>query len=315
MNNLVTTQSNPAHYVELIDNDPHLPSVHTKRQYKSNLRAFDAWRGDNAITKILIEAYAAHLQQEGKAPATINQSLAAIRWYARKVLDWALDNGDEATAAKLARVAMVEDVTGDRPETGRMFGDSEIEYLIDACTKDKARNAGTRDAALFALAHFTGARREEISNLRFEHLDNFTEEGVDVTIEKGKGGKYRKVFVYNGAFAHLKDWLDLRGTEPGPLFKAIDKGDNIRDRGMSGEALRVLLYKRQYEAGIEKPITWHDFRRTFASNLWAAGVDGVIIQKLMGHASQNQTAKYDRRPEEARRNAVKVLHVPYKSRP
>jgi hypothetical protein len=54
--------------------------------------------------------------------------------------------------------------------------------------------------------------------------------------------------------------------------------------------------------------------KTFAGNLWDAKIDGVTIQKLMGHASQNQTAKYDRRPEATRRQAVKVLHVPYKTK-
>jgi integrase len=78
------------------------------------------------------------------------------------------------------------------------------------------------------------------------------------------------------------------------------------------EALRKMLDKRSDQAELSQPVTWHDFRRTFAGNLWDAKIDGVTIQKLMGHASQNQTAKYDRRPDTARRQAVKVLHVPYR---
>jgi site-specific recombinase XerD len=80
---------------------------------------------------------------------------------------------------------------------------------------------------------------------------------------------------------------------------------------LSGEALRKMLDKRSLQAELAQPITWHDFRRSFAGNLWGAGIDGVTIQKLMGHSTQNQTAKYDRRPDDARRQAVKVLHVPY----
>jgi len=108
------------------------------------------------------------------------------------------------------------------------------------------------------------------------------------------------------------DWLDLRGSEPGALFVNVNKGGKIAGGKLSGEALRKMLEKRSRQAELSKPVTWHDFRRTFAGNLWDAKIDGVTIQKLMGHASQNQTAKYDRRPEETRRQAVKVLHVPYK---
>jgi integrase len=96
------------------------------------------------------------------------------------------------------------------------------------------------------------------------------------------------------------------------LFVPVDKGGKIEYySNLSGEALRKMLEKRSQQAELSKPITWHDFRRTFAGNLWDAKIDGVTIQKLMGHASQNQTAKYDRRPEATRRQAVKVLHVPY----
>jgi site-specific recombinase XerD len=71
--------------------DPRLISKHTKSQYKSDPLKFDAWRNDRSITKSLVEKYAAELQAEGKAPNTINQRLAAIRWYARKIADLAAD--------------------------------------------------------------------------------------------------------------------------------------------------------------------------------------------------------------------------------
>ncbi|KAA0271783.1 MAG: hypothetical protein EDM79_13255, partial [Chloroflexi bacterium] len=123
----------------------------------------------------------------------------------------------------------------------------------------------------------------------------------------------------------ILDWLDIRGNDPGALFVNVNKGGKVtvvkvnKDGKVEycklcGEALRKILDKRSRQAELSNPITWHDFRRSFAGNLWGAGIDGVTIQKLMGHASQNQTAKYDRRPEDARRQAVKVLHVPYKRR-
>ena len=315
---LVTLDSDPhSVIVQLLENDPRLISKHTTRQYKADLFDFEAWRNNRPITKTLVEEYAAHLQADGKAPNTINQRLAAIRWYARKIADLAMDySGDpelaDFYAKQAARVVTVRDVKGSRPEKGRHIDQGELFALIRACTSDPSP-AGIRDAAIIALAWSTGLRRDEISRIDLTDLVNRTDESMDISI-LGKGGKARITYVNDGAFFTLLDWIELRGNDPGALFTGINKGGRIGDGRMSGEALRKMLDKRSDQAELSQPVTWHDFRRTFAGNLWDAKIDGVTIQKLMGHASQNQTAKYDRRPDAARRQAVKVLHVPYKSK-
>ena len=317
---LATLAGNPRAVIQhLLDNDPRLISKHTIRQYKADLFDFDAWRAGRTITKTLVEEYAAKLQAEGKAPNTINQRLAAIRWYARKIADLAMDYSGAGEpeladfyAKHAARVVTVRDVKGERPERGRQIEQGELSALIEACTADSSP-AGIRDAAIIALAWSTGLRRDEIARIDLADLTNKTEDSLDIGIV-GKGQKVRMVYVNDGAMAALLDWLDLRGSEPGRLFVEVNKGGRIGAGKLSGEALRKMLEKRSQEAKLSKPITWHDFRRTFAGNLWDAKIDGVTIQKLMGHASQNQTAKYDRRPEATRRAAVKVLHVPYKSK-
>lgn len=311
MNTLATLESNII--VKLLEDDPRLISKHTTRQYKADLFSFEAWRAGRPITKTLVEEYAAKLQAEGKAPNTINQRLAAIRWYARKIADLAIDYQDDTELARhAARVATVRDVKGERPERGRHIEQGELSALIDACVSDTSP-AGIRDAAIIALAWSTGLRRDEISRIQLSDLTNQTEDSIDIAIV-GKGQKVRTVYVNDGALSALMDWLDLRGSEGGSLFVEVNKGGKIGRGKLSGEALRKMLDKRGQEAQLSKPITWHDFRRTFAGNLWDAKIDGVTIQKLMGHASQNQTAKYDRRPEATRSAAVKVLHVPYTKR-
>jgi integrase len=311
-NKIITIDPRDGMIERLLENDPRLISKHTTRQYRSDLYSFETWRNGKPFTKTLVEAYAAHLQSEGKAPSTINQRLAAIRWYARKLGDIALDYGNDEEMAKHAgRVALVEDVKGERPERGRHIDQGELFALMQACNKDQTP-AGTRDAAIIALAWSTGLRRDEISRIQLSDLSP-TDDGLDIEVI-GKGGKRRKVYINDGALSALTDWLDLRGSETGAVFVGVNKGKKITGDGMSGEALRKMLDKRSQEAQLSKPVTWHDFRRTFAGNLWDAKIDGVTIQKLMGHASQNQTAKYDRRPEAARRQAVRVLHVPYKKK-
>ena len=297
-----------------ITTDPRLPSKHTQRQYLADLAAFEAFRGGMPLTKSLAEAYAAKLQGQGKAPATINQKLAAIRWYARKLSDLAFDQDNknaQEIAQKAARVATVQDVKGERLQRGRHLAAGELAAILKACELDPTP-AGRRDAALFALAWACGLRREELAGLTLADLKPTGETEGDLII-RGKGNKTRSAYLYNGAYLALADWLATRGKAAGPLFVTITKAGTITHAKLSGEALRKILNKRSSQAGTEA-LTWHDYRRTFAGNLLDAGSDLATVQKLMGHSSPTTTSSYDRRPESTRRQAVKSLFVPYKVR-
>ena len=211
--------------VHLLENDPRLVSKHTIRQYKSNLFDFENWRDDRPMTKTLVEEYAAQLQHEGKSPNTINQRLAAIRWYARKIADLAFDySGDVELAGfyakQSARIVTVKDVKGERPERGRHIEQGELAALMDACTTDKSA-AGTRDAAIIALAWSTGLRRDEISRIQLTDLVNKTADSLDIAIV-GKGGKVRTVYINDGAFVAILDWLDVRGDVEGALLVNVN---------------------------------------------------------------------------------------------
>jgi len=71
-----------------------------------------------------------------------------------------------------------------------------------------------------------------------------------------------------------------------------------------------LLKIRAQKAGV-KPFTPHDLRRTFVSRLLDSGVDIAIVAKMAGHSNIQTTARYDRRPEEAKRRAANLLQIPY----
>jgi site-specific recombinase XerD len=302
-----------------IARDPRLKSENTRRGYHADLAAFEAWRAGRPMGKLLVEQYAAELQQSGRAPRSINRALAAVRWWARRVVDLAYESGMPAEQRAVildqaGRVAAVKDVTGTRPQKGRHIATGELGALMDACAADPTP-AGIRDAAIIALAWATGARRSELAGLTLADFSPTGEGEGDLLIRDGKGDKARTVFVFNGSFEALADWLTMRGSKPGPLFYAIRKGGHVTPgAGVSDEALAQMLDKRAKQAGLSKPVTWHDFRRSFAGNLLDNGNDLVTVQKLMGHSSPITTSNYDRRGEETKRRASRTLHVPYRRR-
>jgi site-specific recombinase XerD len=298
-------------------NDPRLVSGHSRRSYEHDLAQFETWRQARPISKLLVESYAAELRNAGKSPNTINRALASIRWWARKVADIAVEDltlGREARqdmAEQALRVANVADVKGSRAPKGREITAGELSELMRACANDDTP-AGVRDSALISLAWATGERVSEIAGLQLADLAAGGECEYDLTIRHGKGDKARQAYIYNGAGAALADWLAVRGGEPGPVFVAINKAGKLQPLGaLTSDGLQRILDKRAGQAGLTAPISWHDFRRTFAGNLLDSGVDLVTVQKLLGHSSPVTTSNYDRRGEEVKRKPIKTLHVPY----
>src|SRR5687768_12922154 len=70
-----------------LQRDPRLQSAHTRRAYLADLRAFEAWRANRALSKGLVESYAVHLRERQQSPNSINRALAAVRWWARRLAD------------------------------------------------------------------------------------------------------------------------------------------------------------------------------------------------------------------------------------
>ena len=79
---------------------------------------------------------------------------------------------------------------------------------------------------------------------------------------------------------------------------------------MTDQAVLGITRKRGKEAGIAR-FSPHDLRRSFVSDLLDAGADISTAKRLAGHSSEVTTGRYDRRGEEAKMKAAKLLHVPY----
>jgi site-specific recombinase XerD len=317
---LVTLEHKVMDLEGLIASDPYLRSENTRRGYKHDLDKFNEWRQGRAVTELLVEEYAAHLQDEAQSPASINRALSSVRWWARKIVKIVKAERGLKREDRLEIIERLRDVievrgvkSDEEAQKGRHIAPGEIKALIDACLADQTP-AGVRDGALIALGAATGARRAELAALDVESYNPTGENEADIEISNGKGGKSRAVPVCNGTVDALDDWLLLvRGQDPGPLFCPIRKGGNVQvGDGLTTQALALILEKRAGQAGVEN-ITWHDFRRTVAGELLSL-TDMVTVQKILGHKSPRTTARYDRRPHEAMKSAVRGLHIPYTRR-
>jgi integrase/recombinase XerD len=248
-----------------------------------------------AIRAALVEKY---------RPATVNKCLCAIR----KTLKAAWRLG-QMTNEEYSRAADVESVSGETIPAGRELTSGEIGALMANCENDPTP-AGGRDAAIIALMYSCGLRREEVVSLSLASYDS--ESGQLVV--HGKRNKERTAYLVNGAADAMADWLKIRGYVDDPLFCAINKGGRLDPgKAMSPQAVYNLLAKRAGLSGV-KDFSPHDIRRTFVSDLLDAGADIATVSKMAGHASVNTTARYDRRPEEAKRKAAGLLHIPYRRR-
>jgi len=241
---------------------------------------------------------------EGSAPATVRRSLCALRQTLRQA--WRMG---QMTQQQYAKAVDLNPVGGETLPAGRALDPGEIGALMAACEQDTSA-AGVRDGAIIALMYICGPRLDEIAHVDRE---SYNQETGKLEILHAKRGKQRTAYPTNGAVDALADWLSIRGDEPGPLFYPINKAGKIATKRMTNQAIYNLLQKRAEQAGI-KHFSPHDLRRTFISDLLEAGADIATVAKMAGHSSVNTTARYDRRPEQAKQKAAGLLHVPYHGR-
>lgn len=315
MNELQTyVQSPEEHLDELLRTDPRLQSDYSRRAYKWGIKGFLAWLDGKPITKTSTLEYLAHLQELGRAPNYINLCLASTKWYTRRLADLAQDYCDDPAIAdeftkRANRILEVRAMKVDQGRAGRLITPGEFASILDVCRKDK-RPAGKRDLALFAVLWVTGARNAELAHMKMCDMKR-TPEGFTIEIVRGKGNKSRPCYLHGGAARYMEDWLKVRGEGEGYIFTPLDRKPHGEQGPMCRQSVVFLVARRCKEAGITDITTTHDFRRSFCSGLLGSGIDITTVQRLMGHESVATTGRYDRRPIEQGREAVKVLAVPY----
>jgi integrase len=251
-------------------------------------------------------ALVTRLMESDLSPATCNTYRAALRGVVKQA--WLLGL---MTAEDLAKINAVKPVKGSRLPRGRALTTGETISTFRVLEDDDSTCA-RRDAALFAVALSSGGvRRAELAAHQLEDLD--LDSGRLRVI--GKGNKEREIHLGDVAVGALRDWLAVRGTEPGPLFLPIDKDrvNVIQGRHLATSTIWLACQRRAMMAGVKR-FSPHDLRRTSISDGLDQSGDLGLVSRMAGHANPNTTAKYDRRPDEAVRKVALGIHIPYHPR-
>lgn len=151
----------------------------------------------------------------------------------------------------------------------------EVGELIGICTNLKHR-------AMLSLTYACGLRRSEVLNLKIKDLNSRRKL---IHIVKAKGNKDRYVILGT----KLRDLLIRYYQEYKPkeyLFEGLYGGQ------YSGRSMELVLKKCKLKCGINKKITLHTLRHSFATHLLESGTDIRYIQELLGHSSPKTTMIY-----------------------
>ncbi|HCI64201.1 MAG TPA: site-specific tyrosine recombinase XerD [Clostridiales bacterium] len=254
-------------------------SVNTVSSYLRDIRQFDSWLGGSVLeaSQQNISAYLTYLQEQGKSGATVSRSLASLKnFYAYAVSSGFLDASPVSGQIHVDR--------GERrlPQilTGR-----EVELLLSQ--PSAADFKGVRDKAMLEVMYATGIRVSELIDLNVDDVNQ--DMGV---IRCASVKKTRVIPLYPAAQKALSVYLSevrsLIATNPAERALFV----NIGGSRMSRQGFWKLLKHYQAKAGIEKDITPHTLRHSFAVHLLENGADISALQELMGHSDISSTQLY-----------------------
>jgi integrase/recombinase XerD len=231
----------------------------------------------DGVTHEQLREYVYHLKDSGMAASSIRRALSSMRTYFGFLLDEGVTEADPTDRLEAPRSWRTLPVVLSR---------DEVEALLSA--PDPSAHAFWRDRAILELLYATGMRVSELTELPVARLD-MTERLVLV---QGKGGKERIVpFGRTAAevvlryLNHLRHELD-RGEGQGILFL------NLRGRPLTRMSVWTVVRKAAERAGIEKAVSPHTLRHSFATHLLEGGADLIAVQELLGHADISTTQIY-----------------------
>ena len=271
----------------------------TLKAYRIDLRQYFEYICVDEPDKEKIEEYVTHLHKSYKQK-TVKRKIASIKAFYNYLEETEIIA--ESPFRKI-KVKFKETVT-----LPRIIPREEIEKLLNhmyQCLNenDKAsRKFMLRDVAVIEVFFATGARVYEISNIRDDSINLNT----GLIRLMGKGGKERYVQISNTSILEvLKKYYDENEQS---IKKSGYFFVNNRESRYTEQSIRLMLKKYTKQAGIERNITPHMFRHSFATYLIEEGVDVSCVQQILGHSSIKTTQIYIHIAAKKQAEILKELH-------
>jgi integrase/recombinase XerD len=220
----------------------------------------------------------------GVSGITVNATLSALKFLFRITLD------------KPEVVARVCSVTVAR-KLPVVLSLEEAKRFISCATHPKFK-------AALAVAYGSGLRVSEVVSLKVSDIDS---DRMLLRVEQGKGSRDRNALLSPALVDHLRDWWRFANHE-GQMFKGswLFPGLNPIDH-MTARHLSRVCKQTANAASIEKNVSMHTLRHSFATHLLEAGVDIRVIQVLLGHAQLSTTARYTQVATDLLRQVISPL--------
>ena len=257
-------------------------SANTIASYMRDIRQFSEWLNDTAgidvvdAQQVNISQYLSHLEQEGRTGSTVSRSLASLKNF----------YGYVVSSGFLEKTPIV-DIHVERGEKKlpQILTGQEIELLLaqPACVDAK----GYRDKAMLEVMYATGMRVTELLDLNIDDVN------LDLGAVKCVGSRRtRSIPLYPEALKALSVYVNevRRSMVADPGEKALFV--NVNGVRMSRQGFWKIMKHYQESAHIEKEITPHTLRHSFAVHLLENGADLGSLQELMGHCDISSTQMY-----------------------
>lgn len=254
-------------------------SRHTVRSYSSDVIQFmsfisDSERDIESIETIHIRQFLAYLSMKGLSAKSISRKLSSLKAFFLFLFN-------ERRIANNPAQNIISPKLGKR--LPNILTLNEFHKMINEI--DSSTLLGKRDRAILEMLYSSGLRSEEI--LSIDESDLRLKEG-EVYV-RGKGGRERVAFYSEETKRAFLDYIPLKRVvfpESSNLFI------NRFGSQLSTRFLRKMVSSYSKMAGIEKDITPHMFRHSFATTLLDNGVDLKIIKEFLGHSSISSTQIY-----------------------
>ena len=234
--------------------------------------------GPTRVTTQIVENFMAHLFDRGLEPRSQARVLSSLRGLFGYMM--LTDQIEESPIDEI-----------ESPKIGRHLPDvltvGEVDAVIESI--DPTTMLGVRNRAIIEMLYSCGLRVSELVELRFEDID--TEERLVRVV--GKGDKQRFVPLGDMALQRLEAYMSYRvEMEASDRKSASVVFLNRRGQKLTRVMIFTMIRKAVAAAGIDKAVSPHSFRHSFATHLLVGGADIRQVQVLLGHSDITTTEIY-----------------------